>query len=300
MPKVEVVEYTDCVCSTAWGAEPQLRLLDWRHGHHMTWRKVMGGLVGDAATGKAEWDRISAAEPMRKYWKRVWHLTDMPYPNPMRLMLQSTDPAGQAVKAAELQGQDVAHAVLRRFREQIFVYGLGPQTPDEFEAAAKGVAGLDQARWRADQNRPEVAAAYQSDWRETRAPNDYVRTLKHDSPMNGELKHSEGHDRYALPTLIFRGPGGDHTVAGWVNYEDYVAGLEAALPGATKDPRPDPSPSQAFARWGMLTSKELEFLCGAGAKPPAGVFTHDWGDGVVYFTHAEARARGLDETVGVN
>jgi protein-disulfide isomerase-like protein with CxxC motif len=296
MTRVEVVEYTDCVCSTAWGAEPQLRLLDWRHGHHMTWRKVMGGLVGNAATGKEGWDRISAAEPMRAYWKRVWHLTGMPYPNPMKLMLQSTDPAGQAVKAAELQGQEVAHAVLRRFREQIFIFGTGPQTPDEFDAATVGVPGLDHARWRFDQARPEVAAAYKADWTETRQPNDYVRNLKHDSPMNGELKHSEGHDRYALPTLIFRGPGGDHTVAGWVDYEEYVAGLEAALPGATADARPDPTPDQALARWGVLTSKELSFLCGEGAPPPSAAVVHDWGDGVVYFSGSEARVRGLTLT----
>jgi protein-disulfide isomerase-like protein with CxxC motif len=297
MERIEVVEYTDCVCSTAWGAEPLLRRLDWRYGHHLNWRKVMGGLVGDAATGKDQWDRVSAAEPMRSYWKRVWRLTDMPYPNPMKLMLQSTDPAGLAVKAAELQGREVAHAVLRRFREQIFIFGIGPQTPDEFEAATLGVPGLDQARWRADQQRPDVADAYRADWQETREPNDYVRHLKHDSPMNGELKHSEGHDRYALPTLIFRGLGGDQTVAGWVGYEAYVAGLEAALPGATADPRPDPTAAQAFERWGVLTAKELAFLCGEDAKPPAGVVTHDWGDGLVYFTAADAKARGLAETV---
>ena len=79
MPKVEAVEYTDAVCSTAWGAEPLLRRLDWRYGDHLAWRKVMGGLVGDASTGKEGWDRVSAAEPMRAYWKRVWHLTGMPY-----------------------------------------------------------------------------------------------------------------------------------------------------------------------------------------------------------------------------
>lgn len=297
MDRIEVVEYTDAVCSTAWGAEPLLRRLDWRHGHHLTWRKVMGGLVGDASTGKDGWDRISAAEPMRAYWKRVWRLTGMPYPNPMRLMLQSTDPLGAAVKAAELQGQAVAHAVLRRFREQIFVFGIGPQSPDEFEAATRGVPGLDQARWRIDQARPEVAAAYRADWLETRQPNDFVRNLKHDSPMNGELKHSEGHDRYALPTLIFRGPGGDQTVAGWVGYEEYVAGLEAALPGATADPRPDPTPAQAFERWGVLTSQELAFLCGEAATPLSDVVAYDWGDGQVYFSPAEAEARGLVGTV---
>jgi hypothetical protein len=214
----------------------------------------------------------------------------------MKLILQSTDPAGQAVKAAELQGQDVAHAVLRRFREQIFIFGIGPQTPDEFDAATVGVPGLDHARWRADQARPEIATAYKADWSETRQPNDYVRNLKHDSPMNGELKHSEGHDRYALPTLIFRGPGGEHNVAGWVDYVEYVAGLEAALPGATADPRPDPTPDQALARWGVLTSRELSFICGEGAPPPSAAVVHDWGDGVVYFSSSEARASGLTLT----
>ena len=295
MARIEVVEYTDAVCSTAWGAEPFFRKLDWRFGEHLIWRKVMGGLVGNAATGKENWDRISAAEPMRKYWKRVWHLTGMPYPNPMHLMLQSTDPMGAAVKAAELQGKDVAEAVLRRFRERIFVDGIGPQTPDEFAAATVGVADLDQARWRVDQTKPEVAAAYKADWEECHAPNEYVRNLVHDSPMNGELKHSEGHDRYAYPTIIFRGgPGGDQTVAGWVDYEDYEKGLEAAFPGSTANPRPDPTPAQAFARWPMLTSQELSFLCGEGAKPPTGTVTHDWGDGVVYYTVAEAKARGLE------
>ncbi|MGZ3378119.1 MAG: DsbA family oxidoreductase [Phenylobacterium sp.] len=293
MPKVEITEYTDAVCSTAWGAEPLLRRLDWRHGHHLTWRKVMGGLVGDASTGKESWDRVSAAEPMRAYWKRVWHLTGMPYPNPMILMLRSTDPLGAAVKAAELQGKGVAEAVLRRFRERIFVDGVGPQTPEEFDEATVGVTGLDHARWRADQARPEVAAAYKADWQETREPNDYVRNLKHDSPMNGELKHSEGHDRYALPTLIFRGPGGEHTVAGWVPYADYEAGLEAAMPGATADPRPDPTPPEALARWGMLTGQELKFLCGEDAQAPADAVVRDWGDGLVYYSADEAKARDL-------
>jgi hypothetical protein len=116
--------------------------------------------------------------------------------------------------------------------------------------------------------------------------------------MNGELKHSEGHDRYALPTLIFRGPAGEATVAGWVPYEDYVAGLEAVAPGATADARPDPTPAEALARWGVLTARELAFLCGEAAKAPPGAVPYDWGDGLVWFSASEARARGL-ETVGV-
>ena len=43
--------------------------------------------------------------------------------------------------------------------------------------------------------------------------------------------------------------------------------------------------------------KELAFLCGENARPPPGVVVHDWGEGFVYFSPAEARARGLAEAV---
>jgi protein-disulfide isomerase-like protein with CxxC motif len=45
--RVEVVEYTDVMCSWAWGSEPKLRLLRWRYEDRCDWRLVMGGLVGD-------------------------------------------------------------------------------------------------------------------------------------------------------------------------------------------------------------------------------------------------------------
>ncbi len=33
--RVEVVEYTDVMCSWAWGSEPKLRLLRWRYEDHI-------------------------------------------------------------------------------------------------------------------------------------------------------------------------------------------------------------------------------------------------------------------------
>jgi hypothetical protein len=47
----------------------------------------------------------------------------------------------------------------------------------------------------------------------------------------------------------------------------------------------------------VLTGQELAFLCGEDARPPADVVAHDWGEGFVYFSAAEARARGLAEPV---
>src|SRR6185295_5535590 len=130
-PALTVVEYTDPICSWAWGSEPKLRRLRWRFGDQVGWRRVMGGLVGDASAGKPDWDRIRAAGRMSDYWKRVSAITGAPYPKPMHIMPRSTDPAGRAVKAAELQGEAVAARVLRRLRESIFVFGRGPETADD-------------------------------------------------------------------------------------------------------------------------------------------------------------------------
>lgn len=290
---VDVAEYTDPTCSWAWGTEPKLRLLRWRHGHRLRWRTVMGGLVGDAAARRPDWDPVLAAEPMQEYWKRVSNLTGQPYPKPMHRMLRSTDPAGRAVHAAGRQGTEVADRVLRRLRETIFLFGVGPDDVDAMAAAIEGVSGLDLDRWRADVVSDEVAAAYRADWEETRRPNDFVRNLEGDRPGIGTMKHSDGHDRYAFPTLVISGPGGETTVPGWMPYEDYVAALDTAVPGSTADPVADPTPAEAFARWPVLTAKELETLCGVDVPVPDDVVAHDWGDGIVFLTRPEAEARGL-------
>ncbi len=288
-----VTEYTDPVCSWAWGTEPKLRLLRWRHGHRADWRRVMGGLVGDTASERPDWDAVLAARPMENYWKRISSLTGQPYPKPMHRMLRSTDPAGRAVKAAERQGEDVAERVLRRFRESIFVFGLGPDDDETMAAALAGVPGFDLEQWRADLHLDEVAAEYRRDWEETRRPNDHVRHLTGDQAGIGSMKHSEGHDRYAFPTLVFSGSGGETTVPGWMPFEAYVEAMELAVPGATADARTDPTPEEAFARWPVFTAKEFEVVCGPGAVLPDGVVRHQWGDGEVYLRADEAAARGL-------
>lgn len=293
MNQLQVVEYTDPVCSWAWGSEPKLRLLRWRYESQVEWRRAMGGLVGDATNRRADWDPIKAAQPMPEYWKRVTQHTGAPYPVRMDYMLRSTNPAGQAVKAAERQGEAVAQAVLRRFRESTFLFGRPPGERDQILESVTGVPGLDSDRFASDLELDEVAAAYQADWEETRRPNDHVRNLTGSRVGLGDVKHSEGHDRYAFPTLVFSGPGGQHTVPGWMDYADYEVAMEAALAGSTANPRPDPSPEDAFARWPVLTPVELAALCGAHAEPPAEMVAFDWGDGICWMTPAEARARGI-------
>ena len=51
--RVEVVEYTDVMCSWAWGSEPKLRLLRWRYAAAapLALRGPLRLAAGDGRTG---------------------------------------------------------------------------------------------------------------------------------------------------------------------------------------------------------------------------------------------------------
>lgn len=290
---VEVVEFTDPGCSWAWGTEPKLRLLRWRYGDRLRWRRVLGGLIGDMNNYVESFDPVRGAKPQIGYWRRVYEHTQMTYPVHLQWMYSSTEPAGKAVKAAELQGDRVAERVLRRLRESIFVFGRPADTTDRILEAVRGVEGLDVERLEAELRSDVVEKAFAEDWEETRRPNDYVMTLEGDAPGIGRAKHSEGHWRFVFPTLLFRANGAEATVPGWNPYERYTEAMESVAPGSTNDGRSGPTPDELFATWPTASSKELEVLCGPDVPVPDGVVSHDWGDGLFFLTRAEARGRGL-------
>lgn len=301
---IEVVEFTDPGCSWAWGTEPKLRLLRWRYGDRLRWRRVLGGLIGDMNNYIPDFDPVRGARSQIGYWRGVYEHTGMTYPARLEWMYRSTEPGGKAVKAAELQSprrseaetrkDEVAGRVLRRLREQTFVFGRPADSTERILQAVRGVEGLDIGRFEAELRSDVVEKAFREDWEETRRPNEYVMTLEGDRPGIGRAKNTEGHWRFVFPTLVFRGPDAEATAPGWCPFEAYESALETASSGAASGPRPDPSPADLFATWPTATRKELEVLCGPQAAAPADVVAFDWGEGDFYLTEREARARGLD------
>ena len=289
---VEIVEYTDPLCSIAWGTEPIKRRLQWRFGERVSWRPVMAGLCRDNSKAKmfAPWDPYAAGQLYLKIWKRVTKITGMPYPEDLRYMALTTDPPCLLVKAAECQGADIAERVLRRFREAVFFYGTPVDSIDQAAAALAGVEGLDIAALLKDCEREGVQAAYLEDWQETREPNDYVRDLaKTDADhLAGPMMRSEGHDRYNLPTFIFKGPAGERTVPGYRPYAEYEAALEAVAPGITASPPADPSADEAMDRWPTMTAKELDSLCGTADQSPSNAQGFDCCEAKVWLRSGEA------------
>ena len=302
MTPVEVVEFTDPGCSWAWGTEPKLRRLRRRFEDRLSWRRVLGGLIGDMNNYVENFDPVRGAKSQIRYWKTVYEHTGMTYPVRLEWMYTSTEPAGKAVKAAELQSEggtsrhpadEVAGRVLRRLRESIFVYGRPADTTDRILEAVSGVAGLDVERFARDLTSEVVEKAFREDWEETRRPNEYVMTLEGDYPGIGRAKNTEGHWRFVFPTLVFRGPAGEATVPGWCPYESCEEAMESVVPGSTRNPRPDPTTGEVFSTWPTATAKELEILCGPGSEPPPGVVKYDWGEGSFFLTPEEAKSRGV-------
>jgi predicted DsbA family dithiol-disulfide isomerase len=290
----ELVEITDPACSWAWGTEPKLRLLRWRYGDRLAWRRVLGGLVEDLTKTVTDFDPVRLAVKYKPYWKAVYELTGMSYPVGLKWMAYSTVPAGRAVKAAELQSDDIAGRVLRRLRENTFIFGEPADSRDRIIAAVAGVEGLDVERLAVDLDTDLAEKAFQEDFEETRRPNPYVLHLEGDRPGIGKAKQTDdGRWRYVFPTVLLRSADREETVPGWCDYEDYELALEDVAPGATDERQADPTPEQYFAMWPTATERELAFVCGDGARPPEGIVSYDWGEGLFYLTAKEAAARGL-------
>ena len=291
--QVEVVEYTDPLCSIAWGTEPFKRKLQWRFGEKLHWRPVMAGLCRDNSSVKMfqPWDPYKAGQQYLKVWKRVTGITDMPYPEDLGYMAVTTDPPCLLVKAAELQGSDIADMVLRRFRESVFFYGTPVDSIDQAAIALEGVPGLDIDRLLSDAEDEDVIAAYLADWEETRQPNDYVRGLAETETdhLKGGMMFSEGHERYNLPTFIFKGPAGERTVPGYRPYAEYEEALEAVSPGITKQSRSDPTAEVAFEKWPTMTSKEIEVVCCSGSENPSNAKRFEAGGAHVWLNESEAQ-----------
>jgi hypothetical protein len=186
------------------------------------------------------------------------------------------------VKAAQQQSDAAGATLLRAIRESCFVYWEPADALPLVLDLARQIPGLDSERLQADFDSDDVVKAFAADREETRRPNEYVLHLQETHDGKGNAKPDGDGWRYVFPTVLFRGPGGEHTVPGWQPWEAYVAAMEAAVPGSTAEARPDPTPEEALATWPLLSERELTLLCGDDARPPANAVPVDWGAGTAF------------------
>jgi len=123
---IEIIEFTDPVCTWCWGSEPVLRKLETRYGEQVMISYIMGGLVQDITSFYDSHNDIGG-DPDRsnsniaKHWVEASEHHGMPVRSEgFKLFSRehpSTYPQNIAYKAAQMQDQALANKFLRRIRE---------------------------------------------------------------------------------------------------------------------------------------------------------------------------------------
>lgn len=145
---IKVIYFTDPICSSCWGIEPQLRKLKLEYGEILDIEYHMGGLLPDWNYNSGG---ISKPSDVAAHWDEVSVYYDMPIDGDLWLQdaLHSSYPPSIAFKAAEVQDKDKAQLFLRALREMVFVEKKNITKWEHLEAAAKSV-GLQTEQLKTD------------------------------------------------------------------------------------------------------------------------------------------------------
>ena len=147
--KISIIYFTDPICSSCWGIEPQLRKLKLEYGEAIDIDYRMGGLL-------PSWDiynsgGISKPSDVAGHWEEVSPHYRMPIDGGvwMEDPLNSSYPPSIAVKAAQMQDKKKAVVFMRIIREMVFLDKLNITKTEHLEKAAE-VAKLNVAQWKED------------------------------------------------------------------------------------------------------------------------------------------------------
>jgi len=145
---IKLIYFTDPICSSCWGIEPQLRKLKLEYGKAVEIEYRMGGLLPDWSYNSGG---ISEPSDVASHWDVVSAHYDMPIDGDLWLEdpLDSSYPPSIAFKAAQLQDEDKAHLFMREIREMVFLKKKNIAKWEHIETAAKRV-GLNVEQLKSD------------------------------------------------------------------------------------------------------------------------------------------------------
>lgn len=145
---VKVIYFTDPICSSCWGIEPQLRKLKLEYGSTIEIEYRMGGLLPDWSYNSGG---ISKPSDVAHHWDEVSIYYDMPIDGDVWLEdpLDSSYPPSIAFKAAQLQDKEKAVSFLREIREMVFLQKKNIARWENLESAAIK-AGLNTEQLKSD------------------------------------------------------------------------------------------------------------------------------------------------------
>ncbi|MDI9312859.1 MAG: ClpXP adapter SpxH family protein [Limnohabitans sp.] len=233
---VKIIYYTDPICSSCWGIEPQLRKLKLEYGDNIEVEYKMGGLLPDWSYNSGG---ISKPSDVAHHWDEVSVYYDMPIDGDIWLEdpLHSSYPPSISFKAAQIQDNEKAILFLREIREMVFLQKKNITKWEHLELAGKKV-GLDIIKLKAD---------YEGKAKEL---------FEEDLKLGRELGVR------GFPTMFFTDTTGNkEMVYGSKPYETFENALIKLYPTATKTAY-DKTWTSLFSIYHLLTSKEFSVLTG--------------------------------------
>lgn len=231
-PIVEILAFTDPVCTWCWGNEPVMRKLSTWYGSGLNVRYVMGGLVEDIRTFHDRANDIGgdprvANAQIARHWLEASERHGMPVQTEgLRLFTAqtvSTYPQNIAFKAAELTNPGLAARYLRRLREAAAAEAqeIGRR---EVLIELAGEVGLDIAALIGHLNDGSADAAFRQDLETTR--------------------------RYGVrsfPTFVLRHGEREVTLRGSQTFATMQAVIDTLSDGLLKTQAPERSPNNLLA-----------------------------------------------------
>lgn len=233
---IKVLYFTDPICSSCWGIEPQLRKLKLEYGNSVEIEYRMGGLLPDWSYNSGG---ISKPSDVAHHWDEVSVHYDMPIDGDVWLEdpLASSYPPSIAFKAAQMQDKAKAVLFLRELRELVFLKKKNIAKWENMALAARKV-GLNVDQLKADVD-GKAKTAFEDD-----------------------LKLARSMGVRGFPTLFFaNNQGNGEVVYGTKPYSFYEVAVLKLHGNATKKEY-GKDPQSLFSVYRSLTAKEYGELSG--------------------------------------
>jgi len=147
---VEIFHYADPWCWWSWGLEPVIQRLKAVYGDQIRVSYRMGGITDDVSEWRREYDVVKDEE-LRSWITDSTSITGMPADPDyyLRTKVKSTWNACIAVKAAQLQGEEVGERFYRKLMETIQLESKNGSEEEVYLKVARDV-GLDLHRMERD------------------------------------------------------------------------------------------------------------------------------------------------------
>ncbi|MFH6962660.1 DsbA family protein [Flavobacterium plurextorum] len=232
---VKIIYYTDPICSSCWGIEPQLRKLKLEYPEYFEIDYKMGGLLPDWSYNSGG---ISKPSDVAHHWDEASLHYQMPIDGNVWLEdpLSSSYPSCIAMKAAQIQSKEKAVLFMRILREKLYLEKKNIAKWENIAEAAK-IANLDIEKLK----------------------NDYDGDAK--KLFQEDLNLAKTLGVRGFPTLFFADKNNNQlTVYGSKPYAYYENALLALYPEAKKKTFKNDNPLSLFEIYPTLAPKEYAVI----------------------------------------